>query len=209
MNWQKFKESRVKRGRECCVIDVLIGVPDITFDDDAFESLWQSRWTKLPRKVAESSESRTGRTCDSSTSTPIPERIRIHSKHIVQELERLRGKPLHTSSVVMIRPFRKLMYYEQEIRNNVKQLAASSSDGMMDSVIPDQDRNPVLEHNPDEDYEQVEGSDMDEAASFGYKDLKCLIEFIDNEIQPRRQYLFSNSCKKVLRRRLVPLQPRC
>lgn len=197
MNWQKFKESRGKRGRECCVIDVLIGIPDITFDGDAFDSLWQSRWIKLPRKGAESFESRIGRASDSSSSTAIPERIRIHSKHIVQELERLRGKPLHTSSVVMIRPFRTLMYYEQEIRNNVKQLAANSSDGTMDSVIPDQDRNPVLEQNPDEAYEQVESSDLDEAASFGYKDLNCLIKFIDNEIQPRRQYLFSNNCKKV------------
>lgn len=197
MNWQKFKESRAKRGRECCVIDVLIGVPDITFDDDAFESLWQSRWIKLPRKGAESSESRIGRTSDSSTSKAIPERIRIHSKHIVQELERLRGQPLHTSSVVMIRPFRTLMYYEQEIRNNVKQLAMSSSDGTVDSLIPDHGRNPVLEQNLDGDYEQVDGSDMDGAASSGYEDLKCVIGFIDNEIQPRRQYLLSNNCKKV------------
>ena len=91
---------------------------------------------------------------------PLPERIRIHSKQLIKTLSVVRGSELialddvnRNYSVVMLRPYRMLTYYKDEIRDRYKKLLAEleATNSAVDSNEPSEKPAPtVTEANPGE-----------------------------------------------------------
>ncbi|KAE9374968.1 hypothetical protein N431DRAFT_438325 [Stipitochalara longipes BDJ] len=183
--WEIFKKARTGRGKDCKVIDVLDGEPVLSFDMNALESIWWSGWTK--RLGKEDDKARKRETPDvlrqpelTPGKAPLPERIRIHSKHIITILTEIHGKAINDNAVVMVRPFRALAYYEKHLRQKYEALSTKYKGREVSFV--------KLNLGPND-----EGTESFE--SFRY--LKCLIEFIDMTIQAKAQYLSSSHCHRV------------
>lgn len=129
LDWENFKDARTRRGDACSAIDVLKGEPVVSFDQEAQDSVWWSRWGERNQ------EDETRSTSDASATTvhkradiadqqasPLPERIRIHSKYITAVLEEIHGSKISNTSFAMVRPFRALTYYEERIRAKYDEL---------------------------------------------------------------------------------------
>lgn len=130
LEWDAFKEVRSRKDHGCPAIDVLKGEPVVSFDQQAQDSVWWSRWGHRnresdPRGKSDASAAAVHKGTDlaNSESSPLPERIRIHSKYIAAILEELDGSKISKTSFVMVRPFRALTYYEEKIRAKYDKLA--------------------------------------------------------------------------------------
>lgn len=130
LGWDAFKDARAQKDDACSAIDVLVGEPVVSFDQEAQDSAWWSRWGERKRADASKIKSDTntsavhkGRTTAATLPAPLPERIRIHSKYITAVLEEIRGSNISKTSFVMVRPFKALTYYEDKIRSKYEQLA--------------------------------------------------------------------------------------
>lgn len=130
LGWDAFKDARAQKDGDCSAIDVLVGDPVVSFDQEAQDSAWWSRWGERKRADGSKTKSDTsavaahkGRVLAATQLTPLPERIRIHSKYITAVLEEFRGERISKTSFVMVRPFKALTYYEDKIRSKHTELA--------------------------------------------------------------------------------------
>lgn len=130
LDWDAFKDARTRKGVACSAIDVLKGEPVVSFDQEAQDSVWWSRWGERnredePRGKTDASAATVHKGPDLADpqSSPLPERIRIHSKYITAVLEEIIGSHISKTSFTMVRPFRALTYYEKEIRAKYDELA--------------------------------------------------------------------------------------
>ncbi|KAH8770956.1 hypothetical protein F5883DRAFT_392916, partial [Diaporthe sp. PMI_573] len=112
MGWSVFRLRRALPLQYSLVIDVLIEEP---------------KFTNLRTSAAEDMNSKddTARISKNSmpwtAEEPLPERIRINSKQIIDILSNIHGSPLHPeadeiSSVALLRPFKILIAYDKQIR---------------------------------------------------------------------------------------------
>lgn len=129
LDWDAFKDARTKKGDDCSAIDVLKGEPVVSFDQEAQDSVWWSRWGDRNRKDeprgatdAGTATVHKGTEMGDPQSSPLPERIRIHSKYIAAILEEIHGSKISKTSFAMVRPFRALTYYEEKIRAKYDEL---------------------------------------------------------------------------------------
>jgi hypothetical protein len=133
-------------------IDVLMGEPVITsLDTNSAERKILTKLQLLPGQA------------------PLPERIRINSMPIIKILGKLRDDERITQPVVIIRPFKALIYHEPKIRDwykklvekyNVKTLGIEESQSGADgagATVPE-----VAEHKSTKEDSDGEASDSEE-----------------------------------------------
>lgn len=129
--WEAFKDARVRKGSECSAIVALKGEPLVSFNQEAQDNVWWSRWgdrNRLgPSKTTDDAKAAANHKergpANSADSSPLPERIRIHSKYITAILEDIRGTKISKTSFVMVRPFRGLVCYDDNIRAKYEKLS--------------------------------------------------------------------------------------
>lgn len=126
VDWDVFVHNKRDVEKSCLTpIDVISGEPDS-------QTILQLAATVKRNKKVESSALRqtervmpTGEDDQSSQMLPLPERIRIHSLQLVAALSRiLKSRGVNNapwvvakdSSVVVLRPYQELLYYESELR---------------------------------------------------------------------------------------------
>ncbi|KAK0716568.1 hypothetical protein B0T21DRAFT_63836 [Apiosordaria backusii] len=174
--WKTFKEYAAKftfrlTPKECYAIDVLTDLPVLSW---------------VPRESSSTSSSKSISEGQTKGQGPLPERIRIRSTHILDELRIIRGKDLHvehndgsdkdlnyimdlrSSVLTLVRPFRTLVHLKDAIKERLRQLE-----------------------------QDLEESKRRQWCKTRLAHLGCLIEFIDTEIQPKIDYLNSDECQKV------------
>ncbi|KAJ8114456.1 hypothetical protein ONZ43_g4898 [Nemania bipapillata] len=146
-------------------------------------------------------------------SEPLVERIRIKSQYILKILDKIHGESWTSGPpLVMIRPYKTLAYYDQRIRQKFQDLKKRFAN---EDVDPTNTPTTVPSDIPAPDefegtYVRVEGvkqeardvnvdEDQDEYTSSltAYKHLKCLVEFMDDNIQRKLQYIESDRCQTV------------
>jgi len=182
VDWATFTAKRSREESDPCVIDVLMEDPDIAWGVTSHAR--RSKQCGL-RHHTRDYEIRAG-TPDKQL---LPERIRIHSRYIISVLETIHGNPLVDDDrpVVMIRPFKTLAYYDERIRQKLRLLETrfgsqsdvqSSAEGSGEATMRE---------------EKDEFADSETAL----KHLRCLVEFMDTDIQAKRQYVASDRCKAV------------
>ncbi|KAK3357819.1 hypothetical protein B0T25DRAFT_170507 [Lasiosphaeria hispida] len=266
--WKTFKTLRalenvgnslskmpLSRAKNLYVIDVLEGEPVVTFESFNQSSAWFSRWAQRQDKedsgVSEEHRVLRRRQAAIPGQAPVPERIRIHSRHIVKMLEKIRGESLSSvtsdiHTVVMVRPYKGLFYYRPEILKKLEQLKArfdvqpgevpETEQTEAPANAPAQPAQPVSPASPVQadatarpeqpaqsgapvaapgapaegvDGEQLSAEDNkqkeDDEEKFNeytfsptaYQHLRCLVEFMDTEIEAKLQYLASDKCQKI------------
>jgi len=201
---------------------VLNGEPVVTFD---FAGYWRPRKSKHRRgKVDETAKSKAASNTKEKQLS-VPERIRIHSYLILKIFESISGETLSSSGdpIVMIRPFKFLVYYEEQIRQKFHELEARFGDqagaagdasvaAVSTTTNPPNDADAVdlreigvrrastigLEAQEEEEPDKPTSDEADVTTSeVAYEHLRCLIEFMDTKIQPKLRSLTSGACKTV------------
>lgn len=156
LGWDAFKDARTQKDNACAAIDVLVGEPVVSFDQEAQDSAWWSQWGDRKRADGTKAKSDTAAAVHKEIGlagtqpSPLPERIRIHSRYITAVLEEIRGAYISRTSFVMVRPFKALSYYEDEIRAKYKELATKFQGPPADPKVVEEDPNPKPVDNPQE-----------------------------------------------------------
>jgi hypothetical protein len=146
MGWSVFRLRRALPLQYSLVIDVLIEEPKLSSDlelwgrvnRDKKDRKTHKTSTNLRTSAAEDMNSKddTARISKNSmpwtAEEPLPERIRINSKQIIDILSNIHGSPLHPeadeiSSVALLRPFKILIAYDKQIREACSTLETEAS----------------------------------------------------------------------------------
>ncbi|KAK1238042.1 LOW QUALITY PROTEIN: hypothetical protein MKX08_002621 [Trichoderma sp. CBMAI-0020] len=163
---------------------------------------------------------------------PLPERIRINSPEVIKLLDKISRKGDKNKSseplfypLLMMQPFRALVYYKDEIRNwrasseaDVKESAKAKTpepevepgneiepedENKSDLASHDGETSNAMSGTSSESEEQSiqDGQEIDLGPILNtlkaVDDINCLVEFIDNELEGRIAYLASNDCQRV------------
>lgn len=139
LGWDMFRSARESPTASCFCIYILLGEPNL--HNYAFGNFFGNR-----SRATVGAKLRSGAIATAKTSTtdpgaptkqatahpsnpdgqaPLPERIRIHSRQLIKTLSVIHGSELipedetpgFLSETVMLRPFRMLSYYKDEIRD--------------------------------------------------------------------------------------------
>jgi hypothetical protein len=203
--WSTFKALRENIESKSFAIDVLRGEPVVAFDLTPF---WRYNKAKKrsPNKTAEPKAAAVSAKTDAKQKQlPVPERIRIHSKSILKILEDISGETLSATGdpIVMIRPYKFLVYHEEQIRlkfselkdkfggSNAASRGAAPGEAAMGSQAPHEDADENKNNGKGEDIDQKAHNDKNKdknaitTSLVAYEHLRCLIEFLDTEIQPK------------------------
>lgn len=108
----------------------------------------------------------------------LPERIRINSDRIIQFLGNFhRSGRLEDEPIIMFRPYKTLVLFDQEIRQSVMKLKKKADSASAEDPQPMPSTN---------DEEQVQ-----------LAELRCLIRFMDTHLSARVKFLQSPDCNSV------------
>jgi hypothetical protein len=240
--WKEFQDYlELEEDKERFAVDVLVGEPNVMLDFSSqeyvstLEQLYDEEYgegsvgdeviTANTGATATNQRKATGKNT-SRKQGPLPERIRINSKSILKILGKIFQEDLShdLEPVLMMRPFRALVRYKDEIRKwktslevkfkdpdatPLKQEASKNAEAHSD------DENVTDEEDKQDNYSRRRSlrrskrarkakilSEIEENLLTNSKealdDLKCLVKFIDTDLEGRIAYLASDECQKVV-----------
>jgi len=206
VTWEDWRLCHLKPAGYSAAIDVLDGEPDVSFERPVYYNPWAPSGTQAATKSRLNVPKVTS---DETTGQrPMAERIRINSKHILSILSRIYESDIDGTSLVMIRPYKSLAYYDKAIRAKFLELQAEF--GSKDDVMPAPSAPPAEAASkeavsaptaapPGEGGTAKKPNAPDELtfSLSAYQHLKCLVQFMDDEIQGKLAYLESDRCKTV------------
>lgn len=215
VHWELFRALRHMPEESCYAIDILLEEPKLSHQTGG---RYATPSTLNPDVQEKPGTSITG---GWDGRAPLPERIRIHSKHLIMILARIHGSKLITeghrenNSLVLLRPFRMLSHYEKQIRDwharlvhdhsapNSSSKDSNSKDSQpkystetsnSTSDLKDTDQPPDLQSKKDSTVEDK----MDWSTSIEALDhLPCLLEFMDTYIIGKRNHLNDPTCSNI------------
>ncbi|KAF2136546.1 uncharacterized protein K452DRAFT_237314 [Aplosporella prunicola CBS 121167] len=127
LEWSDFKRLREVSEAESFAIDILLGEPKIDFGLPSYSKAGL-RETLRGKQLNEKQHEKkaTGKqTAMLTGQAPLPERIRIHSRQLLRILEKIHGSEISTRQpLVILRPFKVLVYYDQQLRERYERLSA-------------------------------------------------------------------------------------
>ncbi|RBA09064.1 hypothetical protein FPRO05_07344 [Fusarium proliferatum] len=214
LEWREFRASRKTLAGSSSLIDILVGEPQVL--DQFFDHYRTKEKATFHRsKVVEAHQTHKGENLGhivaSDGQAHLPERIRIHSKELIKTLQIIHGSDLSsedilTGSLVMLRPYRMLTYYESEIRQwhsrLEKRFRKSKSLTVEDSATDIVGEEAADGEKGDERSTQEEASDNTDPEGYSKSEtalehLTCLLEFVDQYILKRQEFLESSACEKI------------
>jgi hypothetical protein len=215
VEWEVFRALRFVPEVSCFAIDVLVEEPKISDKTGG-------RYSKPSALSADIQQtSGTGLPGDLDGQGPLPERIRIHSRHLIMILACIHGSKLiseehdKNTSLVLLRPFRLLSHYDKQIRDwhskLVRDHSAPKSDIEGSNTTANQTES--LEETPKPDADQKDTDQPSDSqpkkepmvedpkgwstSTTALEQLPCLLEFMDTYITRKRAYLNSPTCNNI------------
>ncbi|KAG6361066.1 hypothetical protein INS49_009287 [Diaporthe citri] len=135
--------------------------------------------------------------------TPLLERILFHSLELTGILVNVSGGMFYRGDIGclpgIIRPFKMLVYYEKQLRDYAASLQAGDAAVGEDSPIVTL-KDDVGASRTSETGRENNSSDegvIERDNSVRLLHIRCLLDFIDNEVNARKEHLKSGHCKKV------------
>lgn len=224
VEWKAFKSLQPPALKETYAIDVLVGEPVITFGPMFPRGRYSKLAFKISQEVMNASDDtktrdRTRTKPLAAGQGPLPERIRINSKPVIKILEKIHGEKISNSDrepILIFRPFKTLIFYEEEIRAQHRKLEirfgstvdesgrpADLPSGLTENSQPAEsthskkDEAKNKEGPPKKDDPTEEEEDNEINSQVALNDLRCLIEFMDKDLNEKKKYLNSDVCQKV------------
>ena len=191
--WTDFKNEFEEDHH--CAIDVLEGPARYWYnlkDDESRRKRFSSRKEAAP---IDSGKTTSAAQLKGAYPPGMPERIRINSLPILHILaEIIPNLSKRASPPVMLRPYKALVHYEKEIREVFEELKEKWADIDVQGEAEDEFDDAPRRIGPEERTEVPRDlSDTLEA----FRDMRCLVEFIDQDIRPTIDYYASGSATKI------------
>jgi hypothetical protein len=226
VDWYRFRAARSKYSQGYYAIDVLIGEPKISdtpwalnlrglpldVDSKAKTSISDRTSAALGADLMQDPEENVREITGWSGQAPLPERIRINSRPIIDHLSKIHGSELCPEqgshvSVVMLRPFRMLNIYDKEIRELCARLANEHPPELSSSDAESAIRATVSSGSGSHDSPSTGNADIRTSTHESTIDLVekaenkehlgCLLDFMNNYIGKKKDFLNSTHCEKV------------
>ncbi|KAL9118676.1 MAG: hypothetical protein Q9187_004778 [Circinaria calcarea] len=180
VNWHNFKND-VDEPERVFAIDVLVEAPKYYY-----ERTKEERKKKEPLSDGEIQTEYmklTGMPFKDATEAPkeIPERIRINSDPIISVLSELLSENLELIPIVVLRPYKIFVYYENEIRDTLRKLEAKWADA--DNIPPSDNKTNDNTKSPRKINPNPSHAELIDSVE-ALEDLRCLVQFIDLELRP-------------------------
>lgn len=136
--------------------------------------------------------------------TPLPERILFHSAELIGVLSDIHDAEVFDADNTLpgiLRPFKMLVYYEKQLRDHAASLEAKAVDVVSEGgpVADLKDEVGDGNHTSDKESENDSSHDgsIEQDNSVRLMHIRCLLDFIDNEVNARKEYLRSGRCEKI------------
>jgi hypothetical protein len=215
VKWEVFRALRYMSEASRFAIDILIDEPKVLDRTGGRHS----KPNALSADVQQTSG--TGPPGELDGQGPLPERIRIHSRHLIMILARIHGSDLiseedgKNTSLVLLRPFRLLSYYDEQIRDwhsklvhdhsapksGIEVLNTNANQTESSAETPKPDADPEDTDQPSDSHLKKEPTVEDpqgwSTSSTALEHLPCLLEFMDTYIARKRAYLNSPACNNI------------
>lgn len=231
IGWEIFQHARALPTKLASVIEVLIEEPRI--GSEAWPNIKKSIKFRKAVKIISHGHRTTGKSkaeneVDPGISTyqlgqfdgqgPMPERIRVNSRILIEALSDIHGTPIcedSTHSLVILRPYKILSAYEKEIRGLSSQVATEiETIGDVEVSLENATTQAILSESTSTDKKpsgpsQNTGTDKDGSASketdvakaidssVRREHIACLQDFMDHYISKKMAYLKGLSCSKI------------
>ncbi|KAI0531663.1 hypothetical protein GGR58DRAFT_492849 [Xylaria digitata] len=205
VKWAAFKQP--KSESDIFAIDVLIGEPPVVtrspFGDSSFP-LRKGKPSTIQKENANQLED-----VDNSLpgSAPLPERIRINSPQLIRIFEKIHGSEVSENGqpIIIIRPFKALVYYESQLRNYDHKLRAKIH-GLGGRSQGRETPTDITDlGNSQEPFRAVSGIAQEDGGTSSDPDnveetlqhLQCLLEFINVDLRGRMGCLSEGNRRSV------------
>ncbi|PYH40397.1 P-loop containing nucleoside triphosphate hydrolase protein, partial [Aspergillus saccharolyticus JOP 1030-1] len=213
VEWASFS-TPYHQAKETFAIDVLEGEPVISF-----MSYYRPWWT-MNKSVPQEKKApaATKKRLYPPGQGPMPERIRINSRHILKILQKL--DPEHFTDedemLVMIRPFKALVLFEEQIRQIHTVLVEKHRGNKSEPADPEEEQKTAeKEENPSppssptsaatpEESQEGEGNPVNEvlkdeftSSETALDQLQVLVDFLDHDLKAKMDYVRSDQCHRV------------
>lgn len=206
VTWEDWRLCHLKSKGYSCAIDVLDGEPDVSFERPVYYNYWEPARTA---KAAPVTKQRFSTAAKPNLDVvlgqgPIAERIRINSRHILRILSKIHGEDISKDDLplVMIRPYKGLNYYKKAIREKLLELKAefgTKDEGSPPGMLTTETMPKVVEAasanaggaaaGEDGGSKPEEAKDEWTFSLTAYEHLKCLVQFMDEQIEKKISYL--------------------
>ncbi|KFZ04779.1 hypothetical protein V501_08981 [Pseudogymnoascus sp. VKM F-4519 (FW-2642)] len=217
VKWEVFRALRYVSEVSCFAIDILIEEPKVSEKTGGRHS----KPNALSADVPQASGTGTGLPGELDGQGLLPERIRIHSRHLIMILARIHGTKLisedngKNTSLVLLRPFRVLSYYDEQIRDWHSKLVhdhsapksgiegsnTNASQTESSAETPNPNADPEDTDRPSDSQPKKEAMVEDpqgwSTSTTALEHLTCLLEFMDTYITRKLAYLNSPACNNI------------
>ena len=188
IHWHAFKNNLESSQEELSAIDVLEGPARYFYNlkEDRSNRAKRTAFTiPSPDEEAITHDQQLGKRHE------MPERIRINSASISAVLDEIFPDEmfLPLGPLVMLRPYKSLVHYEKEIREYFDELSKKWEHVDKETLA-------TLEKESEQD-KPIDSRKKFTDSLEAYRDMRCLIEFIDNDIRPTMEYFKSGTATKV------------
>jgi hypothetical protein len=194
-SWSDFMNKHAGEKYEYA-IEVLVGEPEYhrpTKDTKRIDRRQGNNRSLRPESEVRTDSISSGR---GDEAIPIPERIRINSLWILDILSAIDEHVDATGPIVMLRPFKFLVHYENQIRDSIRVLE-NQLNGPETTISPDQSAESLTSETSSKTCEVSAVFEDIEARQLSLQHMQCLTEFIDRYIKPTMVRLEDNSDGKI------------
>lgn len=211
VEWATFKIASAPGAKSTYAIDVLDGEPALTFQNPHLMHLRTYMKLQEPTKPRKApANTHTKQPYDGLA--PLPERIRINSKHIKKILESINDDVFSGDGPwIMIRPYKGLVYYAESIRHKLEELEKEYgatvpkqsnfivAETTEKNQIEDNKLDQTVGSDPQTDGEGKQHSSEEGSTSspMALQHLRCLDEFITCYLNKKLSHLSSDHSRTV------------
>lgn len=194
-SWSDFMNKRAGEKYEYA-IEVLVGEPEYhrpTKDTERIDRRQGNNRSLRPGSEIRMDLISSGR---GDEAIVVPERIRINSPWILHILAGIDKHIDAAGPIVMLRPFKFLIHYENQIKDSIRVLE-NQPNGPETTIPPDQSAESLTSEPSSKTYEVSTASQDIETRQLTLQHMRCLTEFIDRYIKPTVDRLENNSDGKI------------
>ena len=200
VTWLEFKNRVVDEQR--CAIEILYGGAESYYQRD--KDIRRGRNAALDASRLSQSTSKGDHTVSSHFNAALasegPDRIRINSIPVLKILGSLFDTEWRMKSIVILHPFKMLVYYKEEIKATLVKLEQKWSFLEKEELFRQADGLPsnVSSYGQSFKDNKVFSSPEDPKDSVeALRDLRCLVQFMEEDMKPLSQPFHDSTCRKV------------
>ena len=197
VTWLEFK-NKVVDDQQTCAVEVLYGGAEYYYQRT--KDIRRGRNAALDASRLSHSNLKGDHTVNTASVREGPDRIRINSIPVLKILGGLFDTEWMMDPIVILHPFKMLVYYEEEIKATLVKLERNWSFLEKEEVSRQADGLPsnVLSYGQSSKDSKISSTPKDPTDCVeALRDLRCLVQFMEEDLKPLSKPFLDSTCRKV------------